>query len=229
MKDANIYQTVILGGGDYPTHPLPLGIIEQAERIVCCDGAVFDLLRNGNTPWRIVGDCDSVLSPQNAEEEQMLESHRNIIRRFTSQEDNDQTKAVKYCLAHGYEKIAIVGATGKREDHTLGNISLLIEYLRMGANIRMYTDHGVFIPCHNSVTLDIDIPEGFQIENDSIATRQKSTQVSIFNFSAKRLHAEGLRYPIYDFDQWWQGTLNEAISSPIVIEGDGDFLIYINY
>lgn len=221
--------TVILGGGDFPSHPLPLQILNNADRIVCCDGAAYGLLRHGITPWRIVGDCDSILSPSDKEEEQLLCQHRDIIRRYTSQEDNDQTKAVRYCLDHGINDLIIVGATGRREDHTLGNISLLTEYMRMGANVRMYTDHGVFIACHNLFEADFDLPEGFTLCSDSIATRPKSVQLSIFNISARRLHAEGLRYPLYDFTQWWQGTLNEAISPTVKISGEGDFLVFANY
>lgn len=221
--------TVILGGGDYPSHHIPLSILQNAEQVICCDGAAYDFLRHGGRPWRIVGDCDSLFSPKDEEEKRLLEENRDIIRRNTSQDNNDQTKAVNYCLNHGLKDIIILGATGRREDHTLGNISLLIEYLRSGANVCICTDHGVFIPCHNNIQLEVKIPEDFITVSDTIATRKKSTQVSIFNISAQHFQAKGLRYPLYDFTQWWQGTLNEAISSPIAIEADGDFLIFINF
>lgn len=229
MIHASEGQTIILGGGDYPTHPLPLKLITEAKRIVCCDGAAFELIRHGGIPWRIAGDCDSILSPKDDAEQSMLETYRGIIRRFIGQDDNDQTKAIKYCLDHGYKDIIIIGATGRREDHTLGNISLLIEYLRMGANVKMVTDHGIFYPCRDCIELEVDIPSDFQCESDTVATRQKSTQISIFNISARNLRAEGLRYPLYDFGQWWQGTLNEAISPLIKIEGEGEFLVFENF
>lgn len=220
-------EVVILGGGDYPRHPLPLALLQRAERVACCDGAAYEFIRRGGQPWRIVGDCDSILSPKNKEEEEILEKNRHLIRRIEEQDDNDQTKTVRYCIEHGYKRLAIVGATGGREDHTLGNISLIAEYLRMGAEVRLYTDYGLFIPCHNRIELSVAIPEAFEAVSDKIATRQKSTQISIFNISAHGFRAEGLRYPLYDFSQWWQGTLNEAISSPIVIEAEGDYLVYV--
>lgn len=222
-------EVVILGGGDYPRHPLALRLLTEANQVVCCDGAAFEYLRRGGKPWRIVGDCDSILSPQDDEERALLEAHRDLIRRIEEQDDNDQTKAVRYCLQHGIKSMAIVGATGGREDHTLGNISLLVEYMRMGANIRIYTDHGMFLACHNKLEIEVAIPEQFEAVSDTIATRQKSTQVSIFNVSARGFRSEGLRYPLYDFTQWWQGTLNEAIASPITIEAEGDFLVYISF
>lgn len=222
------HDVVILGGGEYPQQGMALQILQQAKRVVCCDGAAYELLRHNLEPWKIVGDCDSIFSPSNDQEKQWLAKYRDIICRISEQDDNDQTKAVRYCLEQGLRDIAIVGATGRREDHTLGNISLLIEYMRMGANVRLYTDYGVFIACHNRTEIQVSIPRDFEAVSDAIATRQKSTQVSIFNVSAHGFSATGLRYPLYDFTQWWQGTLNEAIDSPVVIDAEGDYIVFIN-
>lgn len=231
---ANIFQdirpdVVILGGGDYPSHPLPLSLLNAAEKVVCCDSAAYGFLRRGGKPWRIVGDCDSILFPRDAEEQRLLDENRHLIRQITEQVDNDLTKAVRYCLKHGLKKMVIVGATGRREDHTLGNISLLNEYMNMGADVRMLTDYGLFVPCHGSQTFEIPIPKDFKFQKDNIATRQKSTQVSVFNISAHDFRSEGLRYPLYDITRWWQGTLNEAISPTVRIDASGNYLVYICY
>lgn len=222
-------EVVILGGGDFPSHPLPLSLLEGASKVVCCDGAAYSYVPKYGKPWRIVGDCDSILNPQDNHQRRILEDVSDVIRKYDEQDFNDQTKAVRYCLEHGLKRIAIVGATGGREDHTLGNISLLLEYKRLGADVRLYTDHGLFIPCHDSIEFEVPIPEGFVAVNDNDACRQKSTQISIFNLSARNLHGEGLRYPLSDFTQWWQGTLNEAISSPVSIKGEGDFMVYVSF
>lgn len=231
MYNNTYYQpeVVILSGGDYPSHSIPKMLLQQASKIVCCDGAVFDLVRHGGNPWRIVGDCDTIFTTSDPTEQQIVEAHRDIIRHIEEQDDNDQTKAVRYCLEHGFRNIAIVGATGRREDHTLGNISLLAEYLNMGAKARIYTDHGYFVAAQDKLELDIDIPAGFEAVSDSDATRQKSVQISIFNISAHGFRSEGLRYPLYDFTQWWQGTLNEAIAPHVIIEAQGIFLVFVNY
>lgn len=231
IKMADIYTepTVIVCGGDFPTHPIPTRLMQEAQQLVCCDGAAYDVLRHGLKPWRIVGDCDSILAPQNDDETKMLEENRHLIVRYPGQDDNDLTKTVRYCLEQGFSELAIVGATGRREDHTLANISLLAEYQRMGADVRIYTNHGIFMACHDRAVLDVEIPEGFVAVSDTIATRQKSTQISVFNLTAHGLHATGLRYPLYDFTQWWQGTLNEATASPVIIEGKGDFIVFVCY
>lgn len=199
-------EAVVVGGGDFPSHPIPLAWLEKCNRIVCCDGAANDFLSSGYPAWRIVGDCDSI-SPAN------LKKYADIIRKFPDQETNDQTKAVSYLRGKGLTRIAIIAATGKREDHTLGNVSLLIDYLRHGLEARIYTDHGVFIPSRG----------------DSSFFAPAGTQVSIFNFGATGLHAEGLRYPLYDFREWWQGTLNETSSPEFSIHASGLYLVFINY
>ena len=222
-------EAVILCGGDYPFHSLPLQLLHDAERIVCCDSAAFALVNHGMMPWRIVGDCDSILFPSTDQERQTLERCRHLIVHVAEQESNDLTKAVRYCHAAGMRCIAIVGATGQREDHTLGNIALTIEYMRLGMEVRMYTDHGVFVPCCGDVSCQVPIPDGFVAVPDSDARRTKSTQVSIFNISAQHFQTKGLRYPFDKLSNWWMGTLNEAVSSPFTISADGEYIMYIDY
>lgn len=197
---------VIVANGDFPSAETPLQILQRAQKVVCCDGGANEYIAKGFTPDIIVGDGDS-LSAENRER------FADIIHYDADQETNDQTKAVKFLMNNGLRNIAIVGATGKRDDHTLGNIALLAEYLRMGATVRSYTDYGVFIPCQGS--------------NDFHC--KAGAQVSIFNISAKNLKSEGLTYPIYDFTAWWQGTLNESQTETFSISAEGEYIVYITY
>ena len=199
-------EAVILANGEYPTHPLPLRMLEEAKFVVCCDGAANEYISRGHTPDVIIGDGDS-LSPE------YKELFAPIIHRIADQETNDQTKAVLFLQKKGYRKIAIVGATGKREDHTLGNISLLIDYMRAGANVRTFTDYCVFIPCRHTHTF----------------SSQPGKQVSIINFGAHGLRGEGLVYPLSDFTNWWQGTLNECTGTEFTVHAEGEYLVVINY
>lgn len=199
-------EAVIIDAGSFPQNEIALRWLDGCERIVCCDGAANRYLATGRKAWRIVGDCDS-LSPEN------MRRYADIVRRIPDQETNDQTKAVRYLAAKGIRHIAILGATGMREDHTLGNISLLMDYHRQGIEARAYTDYGVFIP----------------VDGDSSIHCPVGTQVSIFNFGATGLIASGLRYPLRDFDNWWQGTLNETTADPFRIHATGAYLLFLNY
>lgn len=205
MKD-NMFDAVILAGGEFPTAPQPLQIIKETPYIVCCDGAVDNYIATGAVPDAIVGDGDSISAYNKAK-------FRHLLHIFAEQESNDQTKSVRFCMEQGKNKIAIIGATGKREDHTIGNISLLIEYMRAGAEVYSYTDYGVFIPCKGTTTHPC----------------RKGQQVSIFSITAKDMSADGLLYPIYDFTNWWQGTLNECTGDEFTINANGEYLLFINY
>lgn len=200
------FDAVIIANGEYPTAAVPLQIIESAPFVVCCDGGANEYIARGNTPDIIIGDGDSLNAANR-------EKYSHILHCIDEQETNDQTKAVGWLLQHGYKRIAIVAATGKREDHTLGNISLLIEYMRAGACVRSFTNYGTFIPCKDYFT----------------QPTRKGEQISIINFTANGFSSQGLRYPLYDFTNWWQGTLNEAVAESVTIECKGEFLVFANY
>ena len=197
---------VILANGDYPTNPIPLQVLAEAPFVVCCDGAANEHIARGFTPDVIIGDGDSLSNDTKAK-------YNDIIRINPDQETNDQTKAVEYLASKGYRDIAIVAATGRREDHTLGNISLLIEYLRKGLNVRIYTDYGMMVACNGNQTFSCP----------------KGSAVSIFGFGTEGMTGEGLAYPIRDFSSWWQGTLNKTTADQFSITCQGEYIVFINY
>ena len=205
MKN-NIFDAVVIGGGEYPKTDIPLNIIKNTPYIVCCDGAADSFIATGAVPNAIVGDGDSISSENK-------ERFSHLLHIISEQESNDQTKAIRFCLEQGKKRIAIVGATGKREDHSIGNISLLIEYARAGVEVFSFTDYGVFIPCNGNTTHRC----------------HKGQQVSIFSITAKNMSAEGLLYPIYDFTNWWQGTLNECTGEEFTINAEKEYLLFLNY
>ena len=194
-----LFDVVIVGNGVFPTNEIPLGILKNARHIVACDGAI----KHVPQAEVVVGDGDSVPT-----------AYQDRLIKIEEQEDNDLTKATRYCLSMKWEKIAYLGCTGKREDHTLGNIGLLMRYYRkMGIEGIMVTDYGFFTPVHGNHT--------FQ--------SQKGQQVSIFNFGCKQLTSEGLKWDSYVFDEWWQGTLNESLGDQFSFCADNYYLVYQTY
>lgn len=204
MLKPNEIEVVILAEGDYPTHRLPLSILTQCDKVICCDGAANTYINMGKMPMATIGDGDSI--------NEELKSKLNFIF-VPDQETNDLTKAINYAKDLGYKNIAILGATGKRECHTIGNISLLMEYKKMGLNVIMFTDYCSIFPCKDYICID----------------SKAGQQISIINFGATNLTSEGLKYPIYDFTALWQGTLNECTSNKCSIKADGEFLIILDY
>ena len=57
-------EAVILANGEYPSHPLPLQMLENAEFVVCCDGAANEYILRGHTPDvfpRNIKNCSPLL------------------------------------------------------------------------------------------------------------------------------------------------------------------------
>ncbi|MBO4765036.1 MAG: thiamine diphosphokinase, partial [Bacteroidales bacterium] len=104
--------TVILANGEFPSSERTAALLKQADRIICCDGAAERLLAAGIVPDLIVGDMDSLPLP-------LQERFAGIIRPDKDQETNDLTKAFKAAVDPLPEAIHLLGATGKREDHTM--------------------------------------------------------------------------------------------------------------
>lgn len=200
-------EAVVVADGDFPRHEVPLTALREAKYICCCDGALESLLAHNLMPQAIVGDGDSL----SIERQQQFADILHIER---EQEDNDLTKATRYCMSLGLRRIAYVGATGKREDHSLGNISLMEQYIRQwGLEPVMLTDHGYFVSMQRERRLRTFCGQ----------------QVSVFNFSCTRLESEGLRWQTYPFTSWWQGSLNEALGEEVLLRGDGTAVAFLTY
>ena len=211
IKSVKVKKAVILADGEFPLHKVPLELLKGADLLVCCDGAVKKLEGTGIIPDAIVGDMDTL-------EAELIDKYRSIIHKDPDQESNDLTKAFKYTLSHQPGSISIIGATGRREDHTIGNISLLAEYASMTEiPIAIYTDHGIFTPMK---------------ESGCIKTAP-GTRISLFAFGSDvRIESEGLKYPLKGvvFDSWWKGTLNEASSEFVRLNiSNGTVILFTLY
>ena len=211
---------IILAAGDYPTAPEALAYLDSAEYVCCCDGAAQALIDHGRMPDAIVGDGDSLTPEQ-------IERFGSLYHRVTEQEYNDLTKATRYCIAQGYHDIVYLGATGKREDHTLANIALMAFYKReLGINPTMVTDYGTFVVGGND-DIDDDIYDDVKVKV-SVTTFHSfpGQQVSIFNLGCTTLESEGLKWDAYPYRELWQGTLNEALSYSFTIKANGPYIIF---
>ena len=173
--------------------------------IICCDGAIQNLLDFGIEPDFIVGDLDSI-------SEENKTKFADIIIHDSDDNTNDLTKAVKFCVENGVETLEILGATGCREDHALGNISLLTEYMDILTSVKMFTDYGVFTPISKTTTF-----ESFP-----------NQVVSIFSITPETLiTTENLAYPRnkQKFLSWWEGTLNRSLGERFTIDMDSGKII----
>ena len=201
---------VIVGNGQFPKKEYPLYLLESADYVICCDGAIDTYLRhfrgrNLRRPDVVVGDMDSL-------SEKTAERFRDIAVKIDEQETNDQSKAFHYILEHfpDVDTVHILGATGKREDHTIGNLSLLMEYAR---EMRRQD-------CGRTVFVDIvsDWSTAFAITDSCTLDVGEGRSVSIIcPDNSLNIKSEGLVWPTDNvvFDNLWQATLNRASADRI--------------
>lgn len=196
---------VIICNGDFPRKEYPRYLIKTADHIVCCDAALQTFLRHSKKifgqeriPDAVIGDMDSLPGTYR-------EKYREIITSDPDQETNDMTKAFRYVISgfRDISEIHILGATGKRADHTVGNLSLLMEYARtydleaLGIKVDMVYDYGSAFAVTDS--MELHCGEG--------------RQISIFSpDSTLNIKSEGLVWPTDGvvFDNWWKATLNRS-------------------
>ena len=118
---------VILCNGEFPGKEYPRYLLRTADIVICCDSArnVERLRRLGLEPALVVGDMDS--TPRKVQE-----GLPGRIVKVEEQDDNDLAKAFSL-LRERYPEatdIHILGAGGRNEAHTVGNLGWLLEWER---------------------------------------------------------------------------------------------------
>ena len=216
---------VIIGGGEFPKKAYPRELIRQADVIVCCDGnALKAFLRNREKifkedkrePDAVVGDMDSM-------PKRLAKQYSHLLVKVDEQDDNDQTKAFNYVLDHYPEvdTIHFIAATGKREDHTVGNLGLLMEYARSEAGT--IGEQGRTTVGERSRTIDMvsDYSTAFAITESCELVLGKGRRISLFSpDNSLTIKSDGLEWPTDKvvFDKWWKATLNRTNKDVLTLE-----------
>lgn len=163
------------------------------------------------TPDDILGDLDSY-RPESFPELTALHD--------PDQESNDLEKGLQYVLDRGMERAVVLGATGRRLDHTLKNLSVL---KRFSASLSLH-----FEDRHMAIyLLTPEQPVG-EVEGEP------GQAVSLFPLSGRvnAVHTEGLKYPLHHepLENGVRDGTSNALSGKtarISIEG-GDLLVMVN-
>ncbi|MBS9767290.1 MAG: thiamine diphosphokinase [Flavobacteriaceae bacterium] len=202
-------KTVILANGTFPIRAEVLEKLENSDFIIACDGASDKLLNYGKEPNLIIGDLDSA-------DATTLMKYKNIVQKVSRQDNTDLMKAMDWCVENKHTEVAILGATGGREDHTLGNLFAITTYASK-LNLELFTDTGSFVVLDNSGSLQTYVGQ----------------QVSLFPQPQNmKITTKGLKYTLDNqaLPYLYSGTLNEAETDSIYLEFYGGILlIYREY
>lgn len=196
----------IIANGQFPRKEYPRYLVSSADAIVCCDGALQTLEKHGIVPDVVIGDLDSIC-------QRALGRFKGVKIHDANQENNDLTKAFNYVMENYPElsSIHIIGATGRSEAHTLGNLSLLMEYEKVfdlaakGISVDMVSDYSTAFAICGSGNLHIGT----------------GRRISIFSPDPTlNIKSKGLEWPTDKvvFDNWWKASLNVAADDVVSLE-----------
>lgn len=108
---------VIVGGADISDYSKIAAQIHGEDYMIYCDSGLNHRQLLGREPDLIVGDFDSYPLSSFSQE---------TIQLPCEKDDTDTFFAVKEGIKRGYREFLLIGVVGKRMDHTLGNISILL-------------------------------------------------------------------------------------------------------
>ena len=116
-------------------------------------------------------------------------------------DDTDSECALQIALDHGADHIIIIGATGTRIDHVLGNISLLGKAMSEGKMAELLDTHNRIRMINNELEIEKNKQYGKYV---SIIPVCKNNKITL----------EGFKYPLKDYT--FEGFNTLGISNEIV-------------
>ena len=198
---------VLLVNGEFPTHPVPLIFLNSAETIICTDGSADKLLAHGRTPDVIIGDMDSTKLKK--------DDFKGVWISSLNQNKTDLQKTLDWCIANNLNDVIVLGAMGKREDHSLGNLHVLDAFSRK-LKMKFVTNYAVI----------------YSFKGKRTFSSLKGQQISIVAIeNVKSISTVGLKYELNNeqFSPACNGISNEAESDEFTIETTEPIWLFINH
>ena len=115
-------QALIIANGEPPQKKRLALLVKRAGMVICADGGANIALKMGITPDAIVGDLDSIHT------EALVKFRRVTIHEDRNDDTTDLEKAISWAIQSKHDHITVVGASGKRLDHTVGNLGVLPKF-----------------------------------------------------------------------------------------------------
>ena len=207
---------IVVGGSINDSFALEYIKNEMPFYSIAADSGMNFFYRNDLIPDLIVGDFDSA----SKEALEFFKTKESIAWEKLNpvKDDTDTEFAIRKALAMGAEKITLLGATGTRLDHMLGNIELLGIGLQANVPIQIIDDK-------NKVRM---INSGIRIKKE----KQFGKYVSLIPYTSevKGLTLTGFKYPLdkYDLKGFCSlGVSNEIVDLEAEISFESGILIVI--
>ncbi|MCS6950967.1 MAG: thiamine diphosphokinase [Armatimonadota bacterium] len=199
---------VVMLNGQPPRRELLESVVAGAEVLIGADAGAMRLREAGLRVDYVVGDFDSV--PEDLLRSLPAES----VVHDPGQDDTDLEKALRLAVARWQQPdIVVLGTTGDRIDHVLGNICGAVRYTD-GAFIRFVEDHSITYFAHRQ--LQFSAPVG--------------ATVSLLPLGeVEGVRTEGLRWALHGetLSIGTRGVSNVVERSPVRIEWQCGHLVVV--
>ena len=177
------------------------------DRILAADSGMNALYASAVTPDIIIGDFDSADKKILAFFQQNKEIDFCTLN--PEKDDTDTEFAIRESIRRGADSITIIGGTGTRLDHVVGNISLLGIGLEEGVRMELLDAHNRICMIDHSVTLK--------------KKEQYGNYLSLipYNGNVTGVTLKGLKYPLHDYTMGGFNSLgisNEIVDDEASIE-----------
>ena len=184
--------------------------------ILAADSGMNALYAPAVTPDIIIGDFDS------ADEKILAFFQQNKAIDFCTlnpeKDDTDTEFAIRESIRRGADSITIIGGTGTRLDHVLGNISLLGIGFEEQISMELLDEHNRIRMIQKPLTLEKDAQYG------------KYVSLIPYGGDVQGITLRGFKYPLSDYTMGGFNSLgisNEIVDEKAVIELTGGSLLVI--
>jgi thiamine pyrophosphokinase len=115
-------RALVIANGEPPKKQRLQSLVREANIVICADGGANTALKAGIVPHAIVGDLDSIHT-------EALVKFRNVpTYEDRDVETTDLEKTITWAIKAKYDHITVVGASGKRIDHSIGNLGVIAKF-----------------------------------------------------------------------------------------------------
>ena len=173
-------RAAIICNGSITDYELCRQRLQNVDAVICADGGTRHTYHMGILPDVIIGDLDS---SQGQYIEYYKEKNIPVIKYSSDKDKTDTHICLEYAMER-FDDIILLGATGSRLDHTLGNISIL----------RLAADQG-----KKAAILD-DNNEIYVVKDRISLNGRKEDILSLIPLSTKveGIELTGVYYPLKD-------------------------------
>ncbi len=201
-------RALVIANGEPPKKQLLQSLARDSGVVICADGGANTALKFGILPDVIVGDLDSIHA------EALVKFHKVPTYEDRDDESTDLEKAIAWALRQKYDHIVVIGASGRRIDHSVGNLGVLPKFYP-DAVIRFIDDLGELVYVGRGITFDA----------------KRSDVISLIPLSrCEGITTQGLKYALDDEALELgvrEGTSNVVESTPVTIKVQkGHLLLY---